>query len=571
MKLNKKYAIALLIVVAVIALALWMRSSGVEAPPAGDTAATTETPAEPETPAAASIAANVAPGYENILRLALNTDEEPNTNDPQKTTEYYAINFQVFDRLAEVVTAGQGRSEMIPGLAESWEISEDGLVYTLHLQRGVKFHDGTEFTADDVKYTFERMLLPDTGAENQDLIDPVKGAAAMMDGTAKELEGLEVVDDYTVKITLNEPYGPFMASLAAPGAAILNREATEAAGADFGLIPEKTIGTGSFIFDKWVLGDELTVRRNGDYWRGPAELDGISWKVVADADTMRMMFEAGEIDLFNTDMAKSQIPYFASNSKYAENMISGLRMGTYYYSFNQNIEPFGDARVRKAVTMAIDRKAMLDALFDGRGVLINGILPPGLIGFNPDLPEITYDPEGAKALLAEAGYPDGFEMTVAQLADDPDALARNELFQAMAGEIGVKVTINQMDEAAFLAMRAESTLPTYSNPWSADFNDPDNFVYTFFSPVNTVRRSFNLKNSDLSQRIVAARAIVDADARMNEYHEIERALILDEAAWIPLFAAQHIFIVNDRVEGFKVSWNGWSDAWYYNDHIRIKH
>ncbi|MDR1967017.1 MAG: ABC transporter substrate-binding protein [Synergistaceae bacterium] len=512
--------------------------------------------------------AAIAPGYENVLRFA--TNDEPNTNDPQKTTEYYAVNFQVFDRLVEAVTTGQGQSDLVPGLAESWEISPDGLTYTFHLRKGVKFHNGAEFKAKDVKYTFERMLLPETEAKNQDFIDPIKGAAEMMDGSAKELSGLEIVDDYTIKVTLKEPFGPFLASLATPGVAILNKESTEEAGTDFGLVPEKTIGTGAYIFDKWVLHDEFKVRRNDNYWRGAPELDGISWKVVMDADTMRMMFEAGEIDVFDTDLVPSQISYFTKSEKYADKLVVGNRMGTYYFTFNHDIKPFGDVRVRKAFQMAVDRKGMLDALFDGRGELVHGILPPGLYGYNKALPEIPYDPAKAKALLAEAGYPDGFEMTLTQIADNPSTLARGELFQAMMAEIGVKVTIDQMDEAAWYAVRADGKLPAYSGVWSADFNDPDNFLYTFFAPGNTVRRSFNFKNDALSNRVAAARAIVDPASRVKEYQDLERAIIQDEAAWIPLFTTQHIFVVGDRVEGFKVSWNGWSDGWHYYEGLRIK-
>jgi ABC-type transport system substrate-binding protein len=513
----------------------------------------------------------VASGYENTLRLALGAAEEPDTNDPQKTTEYYLLNFQILDRLVEAVTAGERKSELIPGLAESWELSDDGLVYIFHLRKGVKFHNGAEFTADDVKYTFERMLLPKTEAKNQDFIDPIKGSAEVMKGTAKELSGLEIIDDYTIKVTLKEPFGPFLASLATPAVGILNREATEAAGTDFGIIPEKTIGTGAYIFDKWVLHDELKVRRNDGYWRGAPELDGVSWKVVADADTMRMMFESGELDLFDTDYAFNQIAYFADNPKYKDNLVTGNRVNTFYFTFNQDIEPFGDVRVRKAFQLALDRQGILDALYDGRGVLVDGILPPGLVGFNPDLPKIPYDPEAAKKLLAEAGYPDGFEMTLAHVAGSSEALSRNELFQAMLAEIGVTVKIEQMDEAAFFAIRADGKLPAYNNVWSADYNDPDNFIYTFFAPGNTVRRSFNFKNEELSKRVAAARAIVDPAARIKEYQALEKAIIQDEAAWIPLFTRQHIFIVADRLKGFRIPWNGWSEGWYYYDGLRLEH
>ena len=513
------------------------------------------------------ITANVAPGYENILRLA--EDVEVNTLDGQLTTEYYSIPFMIFDRLVEATSVGEGQSEIIPGLAESWEISDDGLVYTFHLRQGVKFHNGEDFSAEDVKYTFERMLWPETGALNQDFITPIKGAQAVMNGETRELEGIRIVDEYTIEMTLNEPFGPFLASLATPGCSIYHKETTEAAGKDFGLVPEKTVGTGPYIASKWVLNDEKLVVRNDNYWRGTPPLDGISWKVVPDADTMRMMFESGELDLFDCDYAPTQITYFMNDPKYQNNIVTGPRVGVYYYTFNQNIEPFDDVRVRKAVQMAIDRQGILDALFDGQGEVMSGIMPPGLVGYNPDLPEIPYDPEAAKALLAEAGYPDGFEMTITQESNSPDTLARNELVQAMLAEVGIKVTIDQVDEATWYAVRADGELPMYTTSWSADYNDPDNFFYTFFAPENTVKRSFNFHNEELSQRVVDARAITDNDERMAEYQALEKAIIQDEAAWIPLFCKEHIFVTSDRLQGFQVSWNGWSGGWMWYDGLKI--
>lgn len=541
--------------------------------PAQGPSAPTPGPAPAQTPSGNTgqspvVSAKVAPGYENIMRMI--TNPQPDTNDPQKTTEYYCVNYMIFDRLVEAVTTGPGRTELIPGLAESWEISDDALEYTFHLRQGVKYHNGNALTAGDVKYTFERMLWPDTGAKNQDFVDAVAGADDVMDGVTRDLAGVTVVDDYTVKVRLSEPFGPFLAAMAAPPMGILNKDATEAAGNDFGLIPEKTIGTGPYYFDKWVLNDELLVRRNEQYWGEEPALDGISWKIISDPETMRMMYEAGELDVFDTDFASSQIEYFTSSSKYADNIVAADRVGIYYATFNQNIPPFDNVKVRKALQMAIDRQGLVDALNAGRGAPRYGIFPAGVMGYNPNLPEIPYDPERAKALLAEAGYPDGFAMTIAHDSSSTGTLPRVELLASLLEDIGLKVTIDAMDSASWYAVRADGELPMYTTSWSADYNDPDNFIYTFFAPGNTVRRSFNFNNPELSRRVVAARAMTDPAAREKEYQALEIAIIQEEAAWIPLYSIQHLFLVNDRLHGFRPAWNGWSDGWYYYDGLYIE-
>ncbi|MEL7623412.1 MAG: ABC transporter substrate-binding protein [Clostridiales bacterium] len=559
----KKRNLALLLTVLFVLAAF----AGCGSPAASTPPATTATTPEATEPAASGIPAKVAPGYENIMRMV--TNPQPDTCDPQKTTEFFCVNFMIFNRLAEAVTTGPGKTELIPSLAEKWEISEDALEYTFYLRKDVKFHNGNDFTAEDVKYTFERMLWPETGAKNQDFVDPIVGSDEVMAGATKELSGVTILDDYTIKVKLKMPFGPFIASMAAPAMGILDKEATEAAGADFGLAADKTIGTGPYYFDKWVLNDELLVKRFDGYWDKQPELEGISWKIISDAETMRMMFEAGELDVFDTEFALSQLEYFTNSPKYANNIVAGDRVGIYYLTFNQQIKPFDDVRVRKALQMAMDRQGLVDALNGGRGTPRYGIFPPGVMGYNPNLPEIPYDVEKAKALLAEAGYPDGFEMTIAHDSSSTSALPRVELLASLLEDIGLKVTIDSMDSATWFATRAEGKLPAYTSSWSADYNDPDNFIYTFFAPGNTVKRSFNFNNPALSKRIVDARAIVDPAAREKEYQALEIAVIQEEAAWIPLYSVQHVFLVNDRLQGFKPAWNGWSDGWYYYDGLRI--
>lgn len=489
----------------------------------------------------------------------------PPTVDPQCTTEYYGVSMNIFNRLVEVKANDDGTSEIVPSLADSWKISEDGLTYTFKLHEGVKYTNGADLTSDDVLYTFTR-LLTYTNSQNGDIVDQIKGASELKEGTTDTLEGFTVIDDYNFTITLKEPYAAFLACLSTPGCSILDRETTDTAGTDFGIVPEKTIGTGYFSFYSWTVNDEMVLVANKDCWAGAPACDGLVMKIVPDEDTQRMMFENGELDLLDLDNAQSQADYFLESDTYKDQIVSGNRVGIYYITMNQSIEPLNDVKVRKAIQMAIDRQAILDALFGGRGTLENGILPTGLIGHNSELAALTYDPEAAKALLAEAGYADGFDIEISQSSEASGTTSSiNEIIQGMLGEIGINVTITVLDDATYMDKRNAGEIAMYNTNWSADFNDPDNFIYTFFgTEENTKRRCFSYSDLDTIARVAAARSIVNEDERIAEYQALEKKIIQDDACWVPLFSVKHLFVVNPRVKNFKVSWNGWSNNYYQN-------
>ncbi len=511
--------------------------------------------------------AMISPLYaaDHVLRIAYT--EDPKTADVQKTSDAYTLPLNIYDRLVEAETTGPGQSKLVPGLAESWEVSDDGKTYTFHLRKGVLFHNGEELTADDVVFTFDRMLNPQTKALGTDILDFVEGAKERLDGKVTTVPGLQAIDKYTVKIVLREPYAAFIALMASPQASIFNRKFTEPLGDQFGLSAETTNGTGPFILSEYNLNDNQVLTANENYYRGRPKLDQIVIRVVSDAETMRLLFESEELDVFDVEYAITQLPYFLQSEKWKDQIRTGPVAGIYYVNINQLIKPFDDVRVRKAFQMAINRDEILQKNFHGKGAIENGVVPRGLVCYQPAT-EIEYNPEKAKKLLAEAGYPDGVDIELTQVSGWSSKWTdMNQVVQAQIKQAGFNAKIKVLDEATYYDNRKGGTVNPYIQTWSADFNDPDNFFYTFFSKTGTATRGFNNNDPEVMEGVEKARSMNNPEERCKLYQDLTEQVVQKDAAWVPLFSALHTYVVQPRVKNFTVPWNGWSDMSYYRTEV----
>lgn len=512
------------------------------------------------------MAAGRGDAADRILKMVY--PNEPSTMDTQLNHTDYMVPYNIYDRLVEKVTDPETHEiAVIPGLAESWTLSPDGKTYTFKLREGAKFTDGTPVTAGDVAFTFDRLLDPETKSIQTDGFDIIAGAKDRLDRKAKTVSGIKVVDPRTVVITLSQVFPPFIDEvIASPVASIYSEKFTKAKGKDFGLSPEATMGSGAFILKEWVVDSHHVLAANPNYWRGKPQIDGVRINVVSDAETARMMFESGQIDIFDCDVARSQIPYFEKSAKWKDRIVKSQRIGLYYYVMNTTMKPFDDVRVRRAFMAATPRKELLDNVFFGKGTLPDNILPKGTEPYNPHpKTKITYDPALAKKLLAEAGYKNGVDIEISYStlgASGKNYAKMAEIMQAMLPPAGFRVKIAPMDEAVWTDKRNSGNAMCYAQVWST--SDADPYFYKFFhSDRWSTYRSINIKDPAIDKMIMDARVEQDKAKRVELYRELDNKLTHEMAAMLPLFNMEHLFVLSPAVETFIPNWKGWGDAMLY--------
>ncbi len=503
--------------------------------------------------------ASTQPAQQNLdtSKFLVAIEEEPDTVDFQCTSIHYTIATNVFDRLVEMTADENGSVKVMPSLAESWEESEDGRTYTFHLRKGVTFSNGAELTSSDVRYSFTRLLTHPNSC-NQDIVQNIYGAGALAEGKTKELEGFKVLSDSDFSITLEQPFEAFLACLSMPGASIMDEKTTTEAGDRFGVDPASTIGTGPYVLKDWEPGKGMTLVPNESCWDGLPKNAGLDLRFITDAEEIRMMFDKGKLDILDLDDQGSSAEYFIHGDIYHDRIKEVPQIGISYIALNESMTPLNDVRVRKALQLSLDRASLLDIVYSGRGSVENGIFSHGLSGFNPNLPAIPYDVSQAKSLLAEAGYEKGFDLTFSVKASSTQAemtLAKHAVDMWKA--VGINASVKVIDEDEFMSLRKSGKLSCYTATWTADYNDPDNYIYTFFgSPENTLFRSLCYPKNDVMGRVRDARTITDPAKRLQEYQDLERVIAQEDAAWVPLFSRTRLYVTSERLADFQHAWNG---------------
>ncbi|HTG02183.1 MAG TPA: ABC transporter substrate-binding protein [Nitrospirota bacterium] len=482
------------------------------------------------------------PGY---LYLRLNNN--PTTLDPALITDVQGggIAAKLFNGLVRF----NENLDIVPDVAASWKLSPDQLTYTFRLRPDVTFSNGRAVTARDVKYSFERVLRPRTKAPLTWVLDKIAGAKDVIRGTTEHLAGVVVKDDRTLSIRLDQPFGPFLSLLAMTTAYIVPEEVAERLGQDFGTHP---VGSGPYILQEWKHGQSLALAGREDYFEGRARTKGIFFRVIPEDLTAVVEFETGKLDVLL--IPSSQYQRYTTDPAWRDHVYGMPGLNSYYLGLNCSRPPFNDIRVRHAVNYAIDRSHILNTVFEKRGVLAAGPIPPGLWknrAFPQALKGYAYDPQKAKSLIKEAGAA-GASVNI-YINADPEVLDIVEVVQQYLAQAGLNAKITQLDWSALKHAVNEGEPDAFWLSWWADYPDPENFLYPLFhsASVGSAGNRTRCVDPELDRLIEQAQHTMGENMRYRLYRQAEDRVI-QNAPWVFMWHRADYYVVQPWVKDFRI-------------------
>ncbi|SEA36171.1 peptide/nickel transport system substrate-binding protein [Thalassobacillus cyri] len=465
---------------------------------------------------------------EQVLKIG--NDQEPAGLDPHKVPAHSSI--RIYEKIYDSLLTFDEDMKVQPELAEKWE-QPDETTYVFTLREGVKFHNGREMTAEDVKYSFERIMDEETASIAKSYFDKV--------------ESIEVVSPTEIKFTLSEPYAPFLSYVASTNAAIVAKEVVE----ENGDLNQAAVGTGPFKLDEWLPDNHVKLSKNEDYYKdGQPKLDGITYLTMKDESARLAAIRTGEVHV--TTLSSQSIP-LAEKSDGVE--IKSYQSTEYsYVGFNVNKEPFNDVKVRQAISLAVDRKEVADVVWKGDAVL-SGPIPESMGQWAIDVSQeelYQQNIEKAKELLAEAGYEDGFETVISTASTYTDMVDTAQLLQQQLEAIGIKAEIKQLEWGQYIDTWTNGDHDMLVGRNSSG-SDPDRSIGFFFSTDGSAN-VWGFSDEKIDQLAEEGRTTIDPEKRVEIYNEAQKRVI-EQTPNLFLVSPEKFFIVRDSVDNYSPTAN----------------
>jgi len=485
-----------------------------------------------------------------ILNLA---DTDPTTLDPAVSTETTSVQYimQIFSGLVKLDSDMQPAAD----IAERWQVSPDGTVYTFYIKKGVKFQSGREVKAEDFVYSWQRAVAPSTGSKSAGTyLGDIAGIQDALQGKTDRISGLKIIDEYTLQVTIDQPLSYFLYKMSYPTTFVVDRN-NVGSGPNWWRRPN---GTGPFKLDSWVQGQSLTLARNDGYYGEKAKLEKVQYQFYSGIPID--LYETGRIDV--TGVSTSTIDKVQDPAGPFHNELTITpSLGIYYIGFKCDEPPFDDVNVRKAFSYAADKQKIIELVLRGMEEKAEGILPPGMPGYNENVKGLEFNLDLARQSLQQSKYGSAQALPPITLTTSGYAGAVGGVLQALLydwqKELGISVSVRQLEpEYYFYNTRGEID-QMFEMGWSADYPHPQDFLDILFSEGSAYNYG-DYSNPDYNTLISQANRTISEQESFNLYRQAEQILVND-AACIPVSFSQNYTLIKPYVSGYLINPLGFVD------------
>ncbi len=478
---------------------------------------------------------------DGYVYFRLNTN--PTTLDPALIVDVQGgmISAKIFNGLVKL----DKDLRIVPDIAVRWEVTDDGRTYTFYLKKNVRFSNGREVTAEDFRFSFERVLSPRFRSPNTWVLDKILGSEEFMDGKKEYIEGIEVIDRYTLRLKLKERFSPFLGLLTMPPAYVVPEEVVRTLGNDFSSRP---VGTGPFILKEWRHNQEIILGARNDYFGGTPKIKGIIYRIIPEDLTAITEFEVSNLDILS--LPASAIKKFRNDPERNRYIIEKTGLNIYYLGMNCSKPPFNRKNIRRAVSYGIDRKKILETIYEKRGELAAGIIPPALRYWeNPTIPE--YNPQYAMKLIKSSRY--GGEKIDFYITADKEVVDIAEVIENYLKKIGLNVRIRQLEWSAYKEALVKGEPHLFWLSWWADYPDPENFLFPLFHSSNLGARGNRVRyvNPEVDRLIELGQKTINKKKR-REYYAKGESIIINDLPIVPFWHKKEIVIIQPYIENFDI-------------------